>query len=86
MVCDRRPVFRGGRIWKRGGEGDALDGIVAPDPVLATTLKAAHAMLERHSASPLDPDRHEDALAPVSQRDRRLMSLGMLAPDIRKPF
>lgn len=51
---------------------------------LATLLKSAHAMLSRYKASPLDLASHVDAEAPVNQRDGRLMSLGMLAPDIQK--
>jgi hypothetical protein len=41
-------------------------------------------MLDRYKASPLNPSVHSDAEAPNSQRDRRLMSLGMLAPDIQR--
>jgi hypothetical protein len=83
LVCDGRPVFRGGRTWRRDGDG-ATRANRGSDPALATLLKSAHAMLGRYKASPLDPASHVDAEAPVNQRDRRLMSLGMLAPDIQK--
>lgn len=83
LIYDGRPVFRGGRVWRKNGEGAATDRC-GSDPALVTLLKSAHAMLSRYKASPLDLASHVDAEAPVNQRDRRLMSLGMLAPDIQK--
>ncbi|MGE0773806.1 MAG: recombinase family protein [Sphingomonadaceae bacterium] len=83
LICDGRPVFRGGRIWRRDADEPSNDKR-GSEPALIMLLKAAHAMLARYKASPLDLSIHHDAEAPVGQRDRRLMAVGMLAPDIQR--
>jgi site-specific DNA recombinase len=47
-------------------------------------LKSAHALLSQHQMSPLEPDAHCKAAAPAWQRQRHLMALGLLAPDLQR--
>ena len=47
-------------------------------------LKGAHALLAQHQMSPLEPDAHCKAAAPAWQRQRHLMALGLLAPDLQR--
>ena len=47
-------------------------------------LKSAHALLMQHQMSPLEPDVNSNAAAPAWQRQRRLMALGLLAPDLQR--
>jgi hypothetical protein len=77
MVFDRRPNFRGGakdraEIIKRG------DG----QPIVQ--LRNAHALLERFSMSPLNPDEHSTAQAAPYQRERRAMHLGLISPRLQR--
>ncbi|HXH53162.1 MAG TPA: recombinase family protein [Sphingomicrobium sp.] len=79
LIFDRKPVFRGGRA--RGidiprSAGPIVDG--------ASLLKSAHRLLESHAMSPLDPSAHAQATAPAWQRQRRIMALGLLAPQLQK--
>lgn len=47
-------------------------------------LKNAHVLLSQHQMSPLEPDAHCKATAPAWQRQRYLMALGLLAPDLQR--
>lgn len=47
-------------------------------------LKRAHELLMRHQMSPLDPAAHSMAAAPAWQRQRHLMAVGFLAPDLQR--
>ena len=47
-------------------------------------LKSAHALLMQHQMSPLEPDVNSKAAAPAWQRQRHLMALGLLAPDLQR--
>ncbi|HXH53185.1 MAG TPA: recombinase family protein [Sphingomicrobium sp.] len=79
LILDRQPVFRGGSASRlRGAPATAspCDG--------AALLKSAHRLLEAHSMSPLDPGTHSQATAPTWQRQRRIMILGLLAPQLQK--
>lgn len=53
-------------------------------PECRNLLKRAHELLLEHSMSPLAPDSFADAKAPEWQRQRALMALGFLAPDLQK--
>jgi site-specific DNA recombinase len=83
LVCAGRPVFRGGRLWSRDGDA-ATPQRSGSDPALVALLREAHGLLLQHKASPLDLAVHSDAEAPATQRDRRRLSLGLLAPDIQR--
>ena len=47
-------------------------------------LKSAHSLLTLHQMSPLEPEEHSKAAAPTWQRQRHLMALGLLAPDLQR--
>lgn len=47
-------------------------------------LKNAHELLRRHQMSPLDLHAHANATAPAWQRQRHLMALALLAPDLQR--
>ncbi len=81
LICDRRGVFRGGRQWRQSGETGSGK---RADPALATLLKSAHHLLAEHRASPLEPDNHCHATPASSQRKRRIMAVGLLAPGIQR--
>jgi hypothetical protein len=53
------------------------------DAGAAKLLKEAHKKLLEHHLSPLQPESHARATAPAEQRARRLLSLGLLAPDVQ---
>jgi hypothetical protein len=76
IIVDRKPIFRGGKA--SGAEARAADG---DGSVL---LRLAHRLLDEHSMSPLSPEAHVRARAPSWQRQRRLMMLGLLAPQLQK--
>ena len=78
LIADRRAVFRGGK-----SEGP-LTTVAPRDGRLVEMLRSAHALLEQHSMSPLDPERYQEATAPEYQRLRRVMALGLLAPDVQR--
>jgi hypothetical protein len=79
LICDRQPRFRGGE--------QACDRSVqnsADAPGLLVMLRTAHRLLEEHSMSPMNEKSHSSALAPQWQRQRRSMTLGLLAPVLQK--
>ena len=76
IILDRKPVFRGGRA--SGAEPPPADGDDA------TLLRLAHRLLGEHSMSPLGLQAHARARAPSWQRRRRIMALGLLAPQLQK--
>jgi len=56
----------------------------APDDAgAAKLLREAHKRLLEHHLSPFQPETHARATAPADQRARRLLSLGLLAPDVQ---
>jgi DNA invertase Pin-like site-specific DNA recombinase len=77
LIIDRQPVFRGGKVSRcssippRHADGIAL-------------LRSAHSLLAVHSMSPLEPDSHRHATAPSWQRQRRILAIGLLAPQLQK--
>lgn len=77
LIIDRAAVFRGGRYSA---------GVNTPTPRSEgiDMLRSAHALLERHSMSPLRPDNHRWASAPAFQRQRQTMVLGLLSPAVQK--
>jgi site-specific DNA recombinase len=75
LVVDQCPSFRGGEA-----SGVALKGIGQG----AELLREAHRLLEQHSMSPLETSQHHNAAAPTWQRQRRLMTVGLLSPTIQK--
>ena len=77
VILDRNPVFR-------GGKAKAATSSSADFGEASNLVRAAHKLLERHSMSPLQSDQHINATAPAWQRERRTMSLGLLAPNIQK--
>ncbi len=84
LICDLTPLLRGGRSWSRKAEGGSIAAARSSDPALLTCLKTSHAALEKHNASPLHPDHHVHAQAAIDQRGRRMMNLGLLAPDLQR--
>lgn len=78
LVVERTASFRG---WKRECAGELAR---VPTGELPAQLRASHELLKIHSMSPLDPDDHAFATAPAYQRQRRLMSLGLIAPALQK--
>jgi hypothetical protein len=79
LICDRRPRFRGGKADSDQGLENS-----AEDPDLLAKLRTAHQLLEEHSMSPMSENSHSSASAPQWQRQRRLMTLGLLAPALQK--
>jgi site-specific DNA recombinase len=79
LIVDRQPKFRG-----RAANGTSPGS--APPKALdaAALLRSAHGLLNTHAMSPFEPHAHGHASAPASQRQRRLMSLGLLSPRIQK--
>ena len=77
VIVDRQPVFRGGRAG-----GGAADGPANGDAI--AVLRSAHRLLQEHSMSPLEPEAHSRATAPPWQRQRRIMALGLLSPQLQK--
>lgn len=84
LICDWTPLFRSGRSWTRDVDGGPVAAAPTSDPALIICLKAAHAMLENQNASPLRPDNHSQAQAASDQRRRRMMNLGLIAPDLQR--
>jgi hypothetical protein len=78
IVVDQRPAFRGRATLAEHSQ------LKVGKPNAAELLKDAHAMLERHSMSPLWTLNHSKAVAPEWQRQRRIMGLGLLAPALQK--
>jgi site-specific DNA recombinase len=74
LTVDWRPSAR--RLPQIAAQGYNDDGRLA--------LKSAHALLMQHQMSPLEPDEHSKAVAPAWQRQRHLMALGLLAPDLQR--
>lgn len=79
LTISRRPQFRGGTAERSLGGISIADGERARQ-----LLRQAHQLLRDHSMSPLRPEHHSDARAPVDQRARRLMMLGLLSPKLQK--
>ncbi|MFP5328551.1 MAG: recombinase family protein [Alphaproteobacteria bacterium] len=78
LVIERTSCFRGG---KRDCAGGLARSTTAE---LADQLRSSHELLKTHSMSPFNPDVHAFATAPAYQRQRRLMSLGLIAPALQK--
>jgi DNA invertase Pin-like site-specific DNA recombinase len=78
LIVDRRAVFRGGA--RQSPQIASRHGAERTEQV----LRASHQLLLRHGMSPLDLHRHPDATAPETQRIRRLLGVGLLAPDIQR--
>ena len=78
LIIDQQPVFRGGKA----------SGARAPSACRsfegAALVRSAHGLLEMHSMSPIAPATHGYARAPSWQRQRVLMALGLLAPELQK--
>jgi site-specific DNA recombinase len=74
LAVDWRPSAR--RLPQIAAQGYDDDGRLA--------LKSAHALLMQHQMSPLEPNEHSNAAAPAWQRQRHLMALGLLAPDLQR--
>jgi len=71
--------------WKSAGRRQhCLSDARPPAPECAVQLKQSHELLQMYAMSPLNPDRHCAATAPSWQRQRHLMALGLLAPDLQK--
>jgi hypothetical protein len=77
MVIDRRPNFR-------GGAKDRAEIMEREDAQPTVQLRNAHALLERFSMSPLNPDAHKVAKPPSCQRQRRAMHLGLISPRLQR--
>ena len=78
VIVDRQPIFRGGRASSRQGAEASNSGEAA------ALLRSAHALLETHFMSPMDPESNGHATAPEWQRQRRTMALGLIAPQLQK--
>jgi len=78
LVIERTPSFRGG---KREGAAELAR---SPNGELTARLRQSHELLKQHSMSPLQADDYAYATAPGYQRQRRLMSLGLIAPALQK--
>ena len=77
LIFDQQPVFRGANgIGYQSSARGADDGLIL--------LRSAHQLLETHSMSPLEPNTHSDARAPSWQRQRRIMIVALLAPQLQK--
>ena len=79
LILDRAPSFRGGRTR---AEADASLSQTAING--AAILRAAHKLLNQHAMSPLAAEHHREASAPPFQRQRQIMSVGLLCPSIQK--
>lgn len=80
LICDRRAKFRGGL---NGASDMGQSSNKHESQRLMTLLRKAHMLLEQHSASPMK-DNFSTAQAPPYQRERRIMQLGLLAPDVQR--
>ncbi|HEX3423350.1 MAG TPA: recombinase family protein, partial [Sphingomicrobium sp.] len=78
LIVDRRAVFRGG---KANGFGCSTPAFACDGLAL---VRLGHCLLEAYSMSPLAPETHARANAPPWQRQRRIMTLGLLAPRVQK--
>jgi site-specific DNA recombinase len=77
LIIDRGARFRGGKSGGRSNApGHQEEGI--------QLFLLAHKLLEQHSMSPQKPELHVHASAPVFQRQRHLMALGLLSPAMQK--
>jgi hypothetical protein len=77
LIIDRQPVFR-------GGDTSGRTTADAPTTDAVALLRSAHQLLREHSMSPLEPEHHSLAAAPAWQRQRRMMSAGLLSPQVQK--
>lgn len=76
LILHREPRFRGG-----GAEPVRVTGA---SHELAIRIREAHKLLDDYAMSPLNFGRHAHASAPVAQRERWRMHLGLLAPALQK--
>jgi DNA invertase Pin-like site-specific DNA recombinase len=79
IIVDQQPSFRGGETRGAYIQPRTIDAHSA-----AAVLREAHRLLQEHLMSPFDACRHHLAAAPVWQRQRRMMALGLLSPSIQK--
>jgi DNA invertase Pin-like site-specific DNA recombinase len=77
VIVDRQPVFRGGTA-----SGALVFGAQHENGI--AVLRSAHRLLQEHSMTPAEPERHQQARAPSWQRQRRVIALGLLSPGIQK--
>ncbi|MDP9421363.1 MAG: recombinase family protein [Pseudomonadota bacterium] len=71
--------------WRPAARRQPSISRLSPDADgVGALLKDAHELLRRHSMSPMEPDVHSKSTAPTWQRQRRLMALGLLAPDLQR--
>lgn len=81
-----RLVVRGGRSWPKAPRGHAGPIVGVPNPELVKNLRAAHEVLQRCN---IETDGFDRALlrktcAPKNGRDRKIIRLAFLAPDIQQ--
>jgi len=82
LICARRPVFWGGRTWRANVGGVATTATT--NSALPGLLRRSHRALATAFASPMTPGDHAKAATPATQRERRLLAIGLLAPDIQR--
>jgi site-specific DNA recombinase len=80
LIVDRAATFRGGRSR---GLDVAQDKDRRPQE-LPELLRAAHQLLEQHGMSPMHVTGFDGAIAPLWQRQRRMMHVGLLAPTLQR--
>ena len=80
LIADRSAIFQWGRTGRQPADSKEHD--LPAD--YSELLRSAHRLLAVHSMSPLGASVHLQATAPRHQRQRWLMTLGLLAPSLQK--
>ena len=70
--------------WRSSASRASQIELVQQDDDCRVALKHAHGLLSQYGMSPLAPHAHFRAVAPAWQRQRHLMALGLLAPDLQR--
>ncbi|WGM30611.1 recombinase family protein [Brevundimonas sp. NIBR11] len=79
----RRPQFRGGRTWATSKAGGSVGHSTQGEDAMLTKLRRAHAIVNRHGASPLATS-FDEARGIDDSFERRIAALAFLAPDVQK--